>query len=911
MGVLSSNLKPSFVGLLKFLNNMNWFIVFFSLINISVCIYEDQIGKFDWRQTYVGRIKYAQFDTVSTAKKIIVATEENVLAALNLKTGQVVWRHVFESTSTGNIQLLHVGEKITTVTGSNPYLVRGWDSNTGVLIWEWSLMVQNDLAEYSQWWVQNNMLVHVLPVFGSHIEVTMYNLLTGSNRGASSMLPAVWTSERCILTAPHYVCISGPKESQLLLSIDVTSNAVKIISKPLTDYVDIQQTVSVNLRPLGRNTITPGFIIGNDKIVFIKDNNFEKSKVKLGDQSASATVVDGANGHILVQTWMDDVKGFTLTAHSVSTGTEVTDIYCSDKTLNIPKPELLAVMCTRTSREQNVCRLLINAADDAVYFMQQGGRALWLREEALSRARAVEFVELPVSDTDAALESEFDQEEAAKVYSSVWSAFARRLLTQYQQLQNLIRSLQGESAVQNSPSSLFRDYFNLHRIIVIVTDAGKIFGIDNLSGEILWRRYEAGLSAQSASVLTRRSARTPPHHAYLSVVATQRETGNGFILSLNPITGELVGEGKLILDVRLLQSMLLHVPDSEKLHALVLLDERENVQVLPSSAASLVEDVYMYVAERDTAKVQGYSLRFDGKTVRAQRTWAARLGGAGGARVAATAARPRLEHVRAPGRALPDRSVLYKYSNPNLVLFVVERLDPLYKEEVVAVALDVVSGALAGAAAHRRARALPLAAHADNCFVYLYRSEKHRRLELATMEFYEGKERWLEAGVPFSSLESNQVPIVEHQAFILPATPTAVTFTITERSLTDRHVLLGLTSGAVAELPWAYLEARRDESLPAAAPELPLPADATLNYNRTLSRVGALHAVPAGLESTSLVLVTGLDLFYTRVAPSKTFDLLKDDFDYYLITIVLAALIVATYSTKYFASRKMLKQAWK
>ncbi|XP_075975797.1 ER membrane protein complex subunit 1-like, partial [Anticarsia gemmatalis] len=83
------------------------------------------------------------------------------------------------------------------------------------------------------------------------------------------------------------------------------------------------------------------------------------------------------------------------------------------------------------------------------------------------------------------------------------------------------------------------------------------------------------------------------------------------------------------------------------------------------------------------------------------------------------------------------------------------------------------------------------------------------------------------------------------------------------------------------------------------------------NYNRTVARARRIHTAPSGLESTSLVLVTGLDLFYTRVAPSKTFDLLKDDFDYYLITIVLAALIVATYSTKYFASRKMLKLAWK
>lgn len=46
------------------------------------------------RQTYVGRIKFSQFDTVSTAKKIIVATEENVLAALNLKTGKLILLNV-------------------------------------------------------------------------------------------------------------------------------------------------------------------------------------------------------------------------------------------------------------------------------------------------------------------------------------------------------------------------------------------------------------------------------------------------------------------------------------------------------------------------------------------------------------------------------------------------------------------------------------------------------------------------------------------------------------------------------------------------------------------------------------------------------------------------------------------------
>lgn len=54
-----------------------------------------------------------------------------------------------------------------------------------------------------------------------------------------------------------------------------------------------------------------------------------------------------------------------------------------------------------------------------------------------------------------------------------------------------------------------------------------------------------------------------------------------------------------------------------------------------------------------------------------------------------------------------------------------------------------------------------------------------------------------------------------------------------------------------------------------------------------------------------------LDLFYTRVAPSKTFDVLKDDFDYLVIIIVTTVLLISAYVTKNLASQKALKQAWK
>ena len=78
---------------------------------------------------------------------------------------------------------------------------------------------------------------------------------------------------------------------------------------------------------------------------------------------------------------------------------------------------------------------------------------------------------------------------------------------------------------------------------------------------------------------------------------------------------------------------------------------------------------------------------------------------------------------------------------------------------------------------------------------------------------------------------------------------------------------VALSKGAIIELPWAYIEARRgvgmgEEGQLPYTPELPLPSEATVNYNLTVQRAARVYTAPAALESTSLVLVTGLGKFY-------------------------------------------------
>jgi ER membrane protein complex subunit 1 len=69
-------------------------------------------------------------------------------------------------------------------------------------------------------------------------------------------------------------------------------------------------------------------------------------------------------------------------------------------------------------------------------------------------------------------------------------------------------------------------------------------------------------------------------------------------------------------------------------------------------------------------------------------------------------------------------------------------------------------------------------------------------------------------------------------------------------------------------------------------------------------------SAPSLLESTSLVFAYGLDLFFTRVAPSKTFDVLNEDFNKAQLILTVTGLAVAIAVTKPMVRRKRLREKW-
>lgn len=102
---------------------------------------------------------FSYIDIESSVKKVVLATNKNVVAALSLKSGDILWRQILEQNKDGEIQLLHgSGSSIVTVSGARTPVVRGWDVEHGHALFEWPL---GPVKDHTKWIVTNDHLIQI------------------------------------------------------------------------------------------------------------------------------------------------------------------------------------------------------------------------------------------------------------------------------------------------------------------------------------------------------------------------------------------------------------------------------------------------------------------------------------------------------------------------------------------------------------------------------------------------------------------------------------------------------------------------------------------------------------------------------------------------------------------------------
>ncbi|EEZ99650.1 ER membrane protein complex subunit 1 [Tribolium castaneum] len=841
------------------MTNLGHFITLCATILSAHAIYEDQVGKFDWKRSFIGKVKHAQFDT----KRLIVTTHENIIASLSPKTGEIQWRQLMEDPQEHQPQLLHLDKDAVTVSGGKSrFYVRGWDAPTGSLLWEWPLVL--DRPGDSFWLLQGDLLVHVLAIKGSHMEVTQFSVKTGEVRAKTRKIPETWVSgDKCVTANPYFVCVFNGQ----LFWLDVVNEGGRASSQPIQGGPDCNLLEFDGPKPA---------------VLLVRQNSAKI--VELGGavlpHEVAPNAVSIGSSVFQLEANLDNldklvrVKSFDLVSGRESS-VEI------DYPLGLGGPYIVSGQCRGPA-----CELLLSSTDHALTLVRlPEGRVSWTREEALSNIISVEFFELPVSDLEASIETEFTDND-------VITMFTRRISTQTKQLVNLVSGQFGST----------RDDFGLHRIIVVATAVGKLFGIDTLrNGSIVWT-YRLP-NVKPVMLLVQRTARHAPLPAQCVLLAQDVTTGGGVLFAFDPISGESRGLDRL--SYRIKQAFVAPNEDEEHLKPVIVIGADDSVRVFPERGPKTVAYVYTI----DQSLVQGYRLEPDGL----KPVWNLNLGVCD---LVGVSTRPVTERVHSQGRVLHDRSVHYKYVNPNLIALATLSEDPVHKSVLNVFLVDGVTGFVVYSTSHKKAKGPVHLVHSENWLVYTFFNERFRRTEIVATELYEGSIQ--SNSTVFSSFAISQLPEVKTESYILPANPVSMSVTLTERGITNKFLLVGTSSGSVVEIPWMLLQPRfadmpcgPEESCFPYMPEIAIPPEATINYNQTLARIRKIAVAPAKLESTSHVLVHGLDLFYTRVAPSKTFDLLKEDFDHRLIVLVLVGLVVASYVTKYLAAKKALRQAWK
>ncbi|XP_010898640.2 ER membrane protein complex subunit 1 isoform X1 [Esox lucius] len=960
--------------------------VFFYLVCVSEAVFEDQVGKFDWRRQYVGKVLFASFDSPSqSSKKLFVATDKNIFASLNSRTGDLFWRHVDKMGPEGAVDTLLVNAQDALMVIGDGRLLRSWDTNVGGLNWEVVLdtgsfqaacfvgiqdtvkhvavlkktaISLHYLSNGHQKWVENlpdSDTVKYQAVYSgggeevfvlgmvphSHLTITVYSLEDGEIiRQRSVEAPWLSSVESSCVVVGRGVLMCVDNYTQALYTLAIQAEDSPQFRQVLLQSLDLEvsqdfQPVLVSTQPHPARSPLPEFFLqlGPDHHILLQLSEDGSTIAPLRDFQPAFLVSFATTGEKTVAAVMapKNTTACAVNLFSADSGRRLLDttvIFPLDA--NGGKPQKLYVHAFLKKDDSVGYRVLVQTEDHALTFIQQPGRVVWTREEALADVVTMEMVDLPLTGTQAELEGEFGKKAA--IQDGLLPMVMKRLSSQVILLQAWMAHLwklfyearKPRSQIKNEVTieTLSRDEFNLQKMMVMVTASGKLFGIDSKSGTILWKHYLENVQPNAAfKLIVQRTTAHFPHPPQCTLLIKDKDTGLATLHVFNPIFGRKSQISLPALPRPILQSLLLPVIDQDYAKCLLLVDDQYKVTAFPSTKnvmqqlQEMASSIFFYLVDSEQGTLSGFRLR---KDLSSELIWEVVLPTEVQKIVAVKGKRPS-EHVHSQGRVMGDRSVLYKYLNPNLLAVVTESTDTHPERAFVGMFLvDGVTGRIIHEAVQRKARGPIHFVHSENWVVYEYWNTKSRRNEFSVLELFEGTE--LYNSTVFSSLDRPHLPQVLQQSYIFPSPITTMEATLTEKGITSRHLLVGLPSGAILSLPKMFLDPRRpevvnehsrEENLIPYAPEMPIRTEWFINYNQTISRLKGIYTAPSGLESTCLVVAYGLDIYQTRVYPSKQFDVLKDDYDYVLISSVLFALFFATMISKRLAEVKLLNRAWR
>ncbi|CAK7241131.1 MAG: hypothetical protein STHCBS139747_002589 [Sporothrix thermara] len=611
-------------------------------------------------------------------------------------------------------------------------------------------------------------------------------------------------------------------------------------------------------------------------------------------------------------------------------------------------------------------RTAVLTADEDWVLIRNNGQRAWSRPEGLTGGVAAVLVDRPESDQ---LVRALEEEEAR----SPLAAYVHRVQRHFDDLEHLPAYLQsvpgkllrsvlgGSSSNTDDAAAPVADAFGFHKLAILATRRGRLYALDAASpGAVLWNTKAVNVVGAAGTPWEVKTVRVDEASGVATVVgavpsqsvAVKVETGE--VTTASDVNDSVAGAiATAVLVNSASGAWLLAVPQDGQIPA------------IPAEKCPVESIVVRDYTSTGSGSLRGVRFVASDNTCTQETTWTFRP--PPHYRIVDVATRPAHDPVASIGRVLGDRSVLYKYLNPNLA--VVAAIAEEGPAVMMTFLLDTVSGQVLSTAAYSGVDGTkPVDCLLfENTFLCTYFADYSvasggspdvapqtiKGYHLTVSDLYESTEpnsrgalgsaahaqaqaQNTSAVEPLSVVVSSQdkdkkssglllLPAVSSATWVVGSRLTSLAVTQTRQSITVRQVLAYMPRlHGIIGLPRvaAVLDPRRpvgraatpqeaEEGLVPYAPQLEMDPRLVVTHERDVLGIETIVTAATHVESTSLVLAFGrVDVFGTRVAPSLQFDLLDKGFGKLSMLATVAALAAGVFVLRPMVAKKQINLRW-
>ncbi|KAL7793724.1 hypothetical protein V8C37DRAFT_401804 [Trichoderma ceciliae] len=959
------------------------------LSSLIAAIFKDEVGDADFHHALVGvpQVETTFFHRPKKDEKaslLYTLSDVGILGAVNPNTGALVWRQqIADGLSNGGGGgggHLRAPEGENWVAAAYGQRVQSWAALSGRNLWEarFSGQVKDleiiELTESSRkdvlvlfeedgvtvlrrlhgalgtvvWEfreVSKDIPLQVSTSLASVYVISLHGSPSSYGLKVTALEPATggrvshWTvGTKGDVQGPQDVMFVGANSAAPILawaSNDLAKLNVHVLgTKSKQEFPLLEDAVSVSIHAPQLTQSQPHFLVhtrtkaGNKGEVFhtdLKSGHITKAYELplLPGLGAFSTSSEGANVYFTRVT-DDEVLIVSSDSHSVL----ARDSLGSDARIEAVHA-VSEVIKKAGGNEFAIRSATVTTAEDWVLI--RNGKIDWTRPEGLSGAVAAAWAEIPETENLAKVLAE-------EAHTNPWNAYVHRLTRHIRDLQYLpdylasiptriIESVTGGAVVVSKTAGLHRDSFGFNKIIVLATRRGRFYALDTGNhGEVVW----------STSVFPQAPG------AALDVKGILANDSEGTV-TVRGSNGEYavvkVADGQIV--------EAQPGRDSAAVSATAVIETEGGKWLLPfgqdrKPIGDALKDHHLdqtIVIRDENDAIKGVKfVNQDGELVKNE-IWQLQL--LPGQRIASIAKLPAHDPVASIGRVLGDRTVNYKYLNPNIV--VVAAIDNAASALSVHL-LDTVSGQLLASQAYDgvdgdKDISCTLSENWYGCAFfgqYTLNDGTNRDIkgyQIVVSDLYEspspndrgplGDAETFSPLDPVDTPTGVPLPWVVSQTWIISEPLTNLTVTQTRQGISNRQLLAYLPeSHAILGITRHGIDPRRPvgrdpsateieaEGLMKYTPAIQIDGRNLLTHERDVVGVRGIVATPAVVESTSLVVAYGIDIFGSQIAPSGTFDILGKGFNKITLLATVLALTWGVVILAPMVRRKQINRKW-